>query len=100
MFDHVRDETQARRGVNTTALLAAVALMLAVIGGVSVASVWLLARVGLDIRPTVVEVTFDPMGDGRTLEDLQAEERARQEAAAEASAADPAASADEVPQDR
>lgn len=100
MFDHVREKRDPREGLNRTALLTAIALMLLVIGTLSYASVWLLARLGLDIRPTIVEVSYDPMGDGRTLEDLQAEEAAREAQAQVPSAPIAPASGEELSQDR
>lgn len=75
MFDRVREPPEYRLDLRilTIALLGT----LSVAGGLVWGCLWVLSVLGYtNLPPAPVEVSYEPYDDGRTLEQIQAEERA------------------------
>ena len=70
MFDHLQHEPVNRPKVNLGALVVATAATVALIGMLVWGVLWVLSMLGLGNKPDPVEVSYEPLGDGRRLEEL------------------------------
>lgn len=73
MFDSVRHPPQAR--VDLRILAVAVLGTATLAGGLAWLCLWVLSLLGYsNLPPAPIEVSYTPFDDGRTLEEIQAEE--------------------------
>lgn len=70
MFDHLQHEPVNRPKVNLAALVTATAATAALIGVLVWGVLWVLSMLGLSNKTDPVEVSYEPLDDGRRLEEL------------------------------
>ena len=70
MFDHLQHEPVNRPKVNLGALVTATAATAALIGMLVWGVLWVLSMLGLGNKVDPVEVSYEPLDDGRRLEEL------------------------------
>jgi hypothetical protein len=70
MFDHLQRAPTDRPKLNLGALAAATVGTVAILGMLVWGVLWVLTMLGLGRRPDPVEVSYEPLDDGRRLEEL------------------------------
>jgi hypothetical protein len=70
MFDHLQQAPQDRPKVNLGALAVATAATAALLGMLVWGVLWVLSMLGLGNKPDPVEVSYEPLDDGRRFEEL------------------------------